>query len=72
MKITPNKRTVDHEYYFTKVFTCPTCGGHLASYDFGRAWTEDGLSEEKKKDCQHCGQEIDWTDVRSPHQPLQV
>lgn len=66
MKIKPNGRTRDHEEYFTKILSCPTCGGRLASYDFGRAWTENGVAAERRKDCENCGQEIDWTDVPWP------
>lgn len=58
----PEKYDVDHEYYFTMRYRCPICGAHLASYDYGRAWTAEGLRPDQLIDCPECGQTIDWSD----------
>lgn len=58
----PDKRTADHEEYFTKRYRCPICNAYLASYDYGRSWTADGLRSDQLIDCPDCGQKIDWSD----------
>ena len=54
----------DHEDYFTASLRCPFCQTFLASYTYGRAWTDNGLSKEKMIDCPDCGQRIDWSGVK--------
>lgn len=53
----------DKETYFRAEFFCPECGTFLASYTYGREWTANGLHDDKRVDCHHCGQMIDWVDV---------
>lgn len=62
MKKKPIAGIRDKEEYFIKRLTCPTCGRFLASYSFGRAWTDNGVHEEDARDCRGCGQAIDWSD----------
>lgn len=58
-------RRLDHdlEDFFRASFCCPVCGRVLASYTYGRAWTDNRLSEDKHVDCDNCGQNIDWSEV---------
>ena len=65
----PRSTVRDHEFYFTKRFTCPTCGQYLASYDFGRAGMAEGLSRAERINCPKCGQRIDWSGVAWPEPP---
>ena len=62
----PRSTVRDHEFYFTKRFTCPTCGQYLASYDFGRAGMAEGLSRAERINCPKCEQRIDWSGVSWP------
>lgn len=61
----PNRVDRDKENYFRAEFYCPVCGTRLTSYTYGRAWTDNGLWDDKRVDCHHCGQMIDWTGVPS-------
>ena len=56
----------DKEDYFRRYYHCPKCGTFLASYHYGRAWTSNGLSEDRRTDCPDCGQKIDWSGVPLP------
>lgn len=57
----------DKEEYFCNEFRCPVCDTFLASYTYGRAWTKNGLSEERRPtSCPNCGQRIDWSGVPYP------
>lgn len=67
----PRSTVRDHEFYFTKRFTCPTCGEYLASYDFGRAGMAEGLSRAERINCPKCEQRIDWSGVAWP-EPIQT
>lgn len=62
-KIKPIESSHDKFDYFMKVYCCPTCGTALCSYTYGRPWTDNRLSKEKKRDCFTCGQKIDWEGV---------
>lgn len=57
----PEKYDVDRFDYFTKRYRCPVCGSYLASYNYGRAYTPDGLYPDQLIDCTDCGQAIDWS-----------
>lgn len=54
--------------YFRQRYKCPTCGKRIASYTYGKDWTENGLSEEERVDCHNCGQAIAWDSVPLPGQ----
>lgn len=60
----PTRVDYDKEDYFRAEFRCPMCGGFLASYTYGRAWTDNVLSKDKRRDCPSCGCEIDWSGVQ--------
>lgn len=64
--VQPDRVDQDKEDYFRALFYCPMCGAFLASYNYGRAWTDNGLSDDKRVDCQTCGQMIDWSGVVHP------
>ena len=63
--VKPARIDRDKEFYFRAEFYCPVCGTRLTSYTYGRAWTDNGLWDDKRVDCHHCGQMIDWTGVPS-------
>lgn len=63
--VRPERIDRDKETYFRADFYRPICGCRLASFTYGRAWTNDGLSDDKRVDCPNCGQPIDWSDVPS-------
>ena len=52
--------------YNKRRFMCPNCGKQVGVYTYGPKWAENGLSEEERIDCSHCGQEIDWSGVPLP------
>lgn len=62
----PTFNTIKGVGYFRRDCLCPNCGKKVASYTYGKPWTENGLSEEERLDCPHCGQEIDWEGVPLP------
>ena len=66
MEKKPIRRTRDKFDHFRAEFRCPVCQQFLCVYTFGRAWTDEGLSEDKRTDCTNCGQPIDWSDVPLP------
>lgn len=60
----PVTKVRDHEEYFRKHFSCPACGTRLASYTYGRVWTDNGLpllTMDELRECPRCGQAIDWS-----------
>lgn len=59
----PRRVDRDKETYFRAEFYCPVCGERLASYTYGRAWTDNGLCADRRVDCRNCGQMIDWVGV---------
>lgn len=62
----PERIERDKEFYFRVDFRCPVCRNHLASYTFGRSYTDEGLSNDKRVDCIVCGQNIDWSGIPFP------
>lgn len=62
----PVRVDLDKEDYFIARYSCPICTMNLASYTYGRAWTDNGLSKEKRINCPACGQEIDWSRTKLP------
>lgn len=57
--------------YFKRRYMCPVCGKRVATYTYGKEWTENGLSEAERIDCAHCGQAIDWEGVPLPGQDME-
>lgn len=57
--------------YLKAVYKCPACGKKVASYTYGKEWTENGLSEAERIDCLSCGQAIDWEGVPLPGQHVE-
>lgn len=57
--------------YYKRRFMCPTCGNRVATYTYGKAWTENGLSEAERINCSHCGQAIDWEGVPLPGEDME-
>lgn len=61
----PNMRIRDHEEYFTKTFSCPSCGKRICSYTFGGERTDNGLQLSEmfaKRVCPSCSQAINWSE----------
>lgn len=52
--------------YYQRRYNCPTCGKRIATYTYGKEWTENGLSQDERVDCYNCGQAIDWEGVPLP------
>lgn len=64
VKRKPIRHTRDKEEYFRAEFRCPSCDQFLASYTFGRSWTDNALPQDRRRDCPSCGCEIDWSGVK--------
>jgi hypothetical protein len=62
-KAIPIRYDRDKEDHFRAEFRCPRCNQLIASYTYCRAWTDNGLPQERRRDCPDCWREIDWSDV---------